>query len=75
MRGGQANGNIEFNNDGFLQAAYNNGKPVQFWFAAITLDNFANDTIFEKNAAGVAGHVSQSTKTLHSPWYISMPWP
>lgn len=52
---GQANGNIEFNNDGFLQAAYNNGKPVQFWFAPITLDNFANDTVFEKNAAGVSG--------------------
>lgn len=34
-------GNIKFVNDGFQQNAFNNGKPVQFWFAPVTLDNFA----------------------------------
>ena len=39
----QQNGNITFANDGFLQAAFNNGtpKPILFWFAPITLDDFA----------------------------------
>lgn len=39
----QINGNISFVNDGFLQAAFNNGTPapIQFWYAPITLDDFA----------------------------------
>ena len=34
-------GNIRFYNDGFQQTAFNNGKPIQIWFAPVTLDNFA----------------------------------
>ncbi|MBK7370909.1 MAG: gliding motility-associated C-terminal domain-containing protein [Saprospiraceae bacterium] len=52
---GAANGDIEFNNDGYLQNAYNNGKPVQFWFTPITLDQFATNPFFEPNASNVAG--------------------
>ncbi|MBK6479170.1 MAG: hypothetical protein IPF93_12965 [Saprospiraceae bacterium] len=52
---GAANGDIEFNNDGYLQNAYNNGKPVQFWFAPITLDQFATNPFFEPNASNVSG--------------------
>ncbi|MBL0113543.1 MAG: hypothetical protein IPP42_23020 [Saprospiraceae bacterium] len=52
---GAANGDIEFNNDGYLQNAFNNGKPVQFWFAPITLDQFATNPFFEPNASNVSG--------------------
>ncbi len=52
---GTANGDIEFVNDGFLQTTYNNGNPVQFWFAPVTLDRFSGDTVFEKNASDISG--------------------
>lgn len=37
------NGNITLINNGLLQSAFNNGvaQPIQFWFAPITLDQFA----------------------------------
>ncbi len=38
------NGNITLINNGGLQSAFNNGvpMPIQFWFAPITLDQFAS---------------------------------
>lgn len=33
---------LEIVNGGVLQDGFNNGDPVQFWFAPITLDEFAN---------------------------------
>ena len=38
--GGNANGNITFNNSGALQNFYNSGNPVLIWFAPLTIDNF-----------------------------------
>jgi len=57
---GDANGDVsflEFTNDGYLQNTYNNGKPVQFWYAPITLDQFSKDNKpqFEVDANGVPG--------------------
>lgn len=37
----QRNGDILLTNTGLLQNAYKGGAPVQFWFAPITIDNFA----------------------------------
>ena len=50
----QSNGNANFVNNGFLQSAFHNGTPtpIQFWFAPITLDNFATRG-FEQNGACV----------------------
>lgn len=47
------NGDLTLNNSGFLQSAYNGGtpEPIQFWFAAITIDNFA-DGEYEGNNGG-----------------------
>jgi gliding motility-associated-like protein len=36
----QINGDIEFNNNGFIQQAFNNGDPLQLFFAPITVDDF-----------------------------------
>lgn len=44
-------GNLTLRNDGQLQAAFNNGDPIQFWFAPITVDDFANLT-FETSGPG-----------------------
>lgn len=57
---GDANGDVrydQFRNDGFLQNTYNNGKPVQFWYAPITLDQFTTDNKpqFETDVNGVPG--------------------
>jgi len=57
---GDINGDIrydQFRNDGFLQNTYNNGKPVQFWFAPITLDQFTTDNRpqFETDVNGEPG--------------------
>jgi gliding motility-associated-like protein len=50
-----ANGNAFFANNGILQSAFNGGvaAPVRFWFAPITLDNFASQGF--ENAGGPAG--------------------
>ncbi len=45
-------GNIQLENTGVLQEAYNNFAPVQLWFAPITLDEFANGG-FEDNGSCV----------------------
>jgi gliding motility-associated-like protein len=39
--GGSANGNYLLQNTGGLQTTYNGGDPVLFWFAPLTVDNFA----------------------------------
>ncbi|HNT22646.1 MAG TPA: hypothetical protein PKL70_19575, partial [Saprospiraceae bacterium] len=57
-KGNNGIGDIEFNNDGFLQNAYNGGKPVQFWFAPITLDQFSTQSgvpQFETDANNIPG--------------------
>ncbi len=40
-KGSFNDGNIRFYNDGYQQTVFNNGKPTQFWFAPVTVDNFA----------------------------------
>jgi hypothetical protein len=55
---GNANGDLDITNDGFLQGAYNNGKPVQFWFAPVTMDQFSLNAaipVFEVNASNEPG--------------------
>lgn len=39
--GTTANGDVTFTNTGFIQNFFNNGNPIQIWFAPITLDNWA----------------------------------
>jgi len=53
IAGQEPGGNIMLSNQGQLQNAFNGGAPVQFWFAPITVDNFA-DFGFEQ-AGGIAG--------------------
>ncbi|MEP7268347.1 MAG: cohesin domain-containing protein, partial [Saprospiraceae bacterium] len=56
-KGSFNDGNIKFYNDGYQQIAFSNGKPRQFWFAPVTVDNFSpngNQTDFE-NTNGVPG--------------------
>jgi gliding motility-associated-like protein len=48
-------GNTTFYNDGFLQDFFNNGDPVQIWFAPITIDNFAGNTYEEATPGAGAG--------------------
>ncbi|MBK7871246.1 MAG: hypothetical protein IPJ74_11505 [Saprospiraceae bacterium] len=62
----QANGNITFINDGFLQAAFNNNvpKPIQFWFAPITLDDFATQG-FENGGSCVDVAVDQAFAVVY----------
>ncbi len=44
-------GDMYFKNNGSLQLLFNGGKPVQIWFAPITLDDWANKK-FEGTPAG-----------------------
>lgn len=62
----QPNGNITFINDGFLQSAYNNGvaKPIQFWFAPITLDEFATQG-FENGGSCVDVGVAEAFSVVY----------
>lgn len=64
-------GDIEFLNNGNLQIAYNNGNPVQFWFAPITLDQFAKPE-FEANASGEPGAcIDINTDSAFSVVYLN----
>ncbi len=66
------NGNILLANNGLLQSAFNNGvaAPIQFWFAPITLDNFATQG-FEQ-AGGPAGPcVNVNTAAAFSVVYLN----
>lgn len=42
VTGSSREGDDNFVNDGVLQRGFNNGRPIKFYFAPITLDNFAN---------------------------------
>jgi gliding motility-associated-like protein len=68
----QANGDALFINNGLLQSAYNNGTPAprQFWFAPITLDNFATRGF--ENSGGTAGPcVHVNTAAAFSVVYLN----
>lgn len=47
---GNANGDINFVNDGNLIQSFGGGVPVQFWFAPITLDEFATQGFYQDPA-------------------------
>lgn len=55
--GSNPNGDMYFVNNGSLQLLFNVGKPVQIWFAPITLDNWATKT-FEGTPAGSCVNVN-----------------
>jgi len=74
---GDANGDVrfdQFRNDGYLQNTYNNGKPVKFWFAPITLDQFTldNKPQFETDVNGVPGPcIDVNTDSAFSVVYLN----
>ncbi len=53
----QPNGNLTVVNDGTLQEAFNGGTPapIQFWFAPITIDDFATLGYEQDSGGGPAG--------------------
>lgn len=55
--GSSPGGDMYFKNNGNLQLFFNAGKPVQIWFAPITLDNWASKT-FEGTPAGPCVNVN-----------------
>lgn len=55
--GNNPSGDMYFNNNGSLQLLFNAGKPVQIWFAPITLDDWANKK-FEGTPAGPCVNVN-----------------
>lgn len=66
------NGNILLANDGLLQSAFNNGvaAPIQFWFAPITLDNFATQG-FEASGGPAGPCVNVNTAAAFSVVYLN----
>ena len=52
---GTPSGNISLFNRGQYQAAYKGGKPVGFWFAPITVDDFKNLAYERDPSTGEAG--------------------
>ncbi len=54
---GDIDGNIEFVNNGFFQQEFNNGGPVQMFFAPLTADDFndPNGELFEPDSTGTLG--------------------
>ncbi len=66
------NGNIMVANNGLLQSAFNNGvaAPIQFWFAPITLDNFANQG-FEQSGGPAGPCVNVNTSAAFSIVYLN----
>ncbi len=71
---GDANGNVGFNdlhNDGHLQQQFNDGKPVQFWFAPITLNQFIKPE-FEVDSNRVPGPcIDVNTDSAFSVVYLN----
>lgn len=55
--GANPNGDMYFVNNGNLQLLFNAGKPVEIWFAPITLDNWATKA-FEGTPAGPCVNVN-----------------
>lgn len=68
----QINGNAMFANNGILQSAFNNGvaRPIQFWFAPITLDNFATQG-FEASGGAAGPCVNVNTAAAFSVVYLN----
>ncbi len=66
------NGNITFANNGLLQSAFNNGvaRPIRFWFAPITLDNFASQS-FEQSGGVTGPCVNVNTAAAFSVVYLN----
>lgn len=65
-------GDIAFQNSGALQFAFNNGSPVQLWFAPITLDNFANQAYENDGVGGPIGPcVDVNTDQAFSVVYLN----
>jgi gliding motility-associated-like protein len=52
---GSPSGNISLFNRGLYQSAYAGGKPVSFWFAPITIDDFGRLAYEADPATGEAG--------------------
>lgn len=52
---GTPGGNISLFNSGQFQTAYAGGNPVAFWFAPITVDDFANRAYEPDRTTGEAG--------------------
>ncbi|GJM32373.1 MAG: hypothetical protein DHS20C18_13740 [Saprospiraceae bacterium] len=67
------NGNLTLMNDGGLQSSFNGGvpAPIQFWFAPITIDNFAA-LGYESDAGGASGPcVDVNTDEAFSVVYLN----
>ncbi|MFM2267274.1 MAG: hypothetical protein RL757_715 [Bacteroidota bacterium] len=52
---GAINGDVNFVNVGFLQSSFNAGRPVKFYFAPLTIDNFAGG---QQEATNTCAHAS-----------------
>lgn len=71
---GQINGDLTIVNDGTLQAAFNGGTPapIQFWFAPITIDDFATLGYEQDSNGGPAGPcVHVNTQAAFSVVYLN----
>jgi gliding motility-associated-like protein len=67
---GQPNGDLRLVNNGAIQTAFNNGDPVQFWFAPITLDNFAQNG-FDNNNGNPGPCVNVNPEAAFSVVYLN----
>lgn len=70
--GNNPNGNTTFTNTGFIQRFFNNGDPVQIWFAPITVDDFFTNG-YEEAApgAGAGPCVNVNTNAAFSVVYLN----
>lgn len=68
----EPNGNLTLTNNGVLQAGFNNGdaQPIQFWFAPITLDEFATQG-FEDAGAGTGPCVDVAVDEAFSVVFLN----
>lgn len=53
--GGTSGGDLKLYNKGQLQSAFANGKPVSFWFAPLTIDNFTKNEYEKDPVTGESG--------------------
>lgn len=67
-----ANGDAVFINDGNLIQAFGGGRPVQFWFAPITLDEFSTNSFFQDPVTNEIGPcVNANTNAAFSVVYLN----
>jgi gliding motility-associated-like protein len=67
-----ANGDINFVNDGNLIRSFGGGVPVQFWFAPITMDEFATQGYYQDPSTGEIGPcVSANASAAFSVVYLN----